>query len=198
MVEIFIGLFIALSLFFIGSMTQAWKKLVSVITKAFCKIFSLAEIQIKKDKDLNLRKEFKEKHPEIKAIKKGTIGMKKKRSVNIFALIIVIIFLGLIITNLGVISNNIITNNLTLLLNKIHINIGPEDVNTGFTAFTFAILSFGLSKLINDWKITKQLRKEKRIKRLKDKAITNMSSKELVEAAQKKDKEIIDKVSKEK
>ena len=58
-----------------------------------------------------------------------------------------------------------------------------------FTAAMFSILSFSASKLFQQWKETGGFRKAKRELKLKESAISIMSSKELFDAAKNKDKE---------
>lgn len=192
MIDIIIGFFIALFFFLLGSTTQAWKKFVGVITKVFCKIFN-----IKLDKNEKISQEFKNTYKDIKTVKKSNIGLKKVRSINITALIIWLISITLIIVNLDVISGNIITNWLFTFLEPLKIFAkGAIDLNTTYTAIMFTLFSFSASKLISQWKVTKAMRKEKRINKAKELALKNMSSTELVEEAKKKDKININKVGK--
>lgn len=63
----------------------------------------------------------------------------------------------------------------------------PAASNTFFTAMLFSIISFSISRILNRWKETKQQRIERKNAKIKKKAIELMDSKDLVDAAKKKD-----------
>ena len=188
-IELLVGLFIAFSMFLAGFSVQTIKKLIKVILTFILSLLNKLGIKINyKERDLNVDKTLFIDYPNIKAVKRGALGMKKKRSINLFAVILVGISLLLIILNLSVVTNNMITNWLASLIQGIGINIDAIDMNTIYTAAVFSVLSFGLTKLLTQWKETSDIRKEiKKQKRKKD-ILNEMSSKELIEEAEKKDR----------
>lgn len=60
-------------------------------------------------------------------------------------------------------------------------------MDTTFVATMFSVISFSLAKLVSQWKETKKYRQAKRDMKKKRKVISNMSSKELLDAAKQKD-----------
>ena len=188
-IELLVGLFIAFSMFLAGFSVQTIKKLIKVILTFILSLLNKLGIKINyKERDLNVDKTLFIVYPNIIAVKRGALGMKKKRSINLFAVILVGISLLLIILNLSVVTNNMITNWLASLIQGIGINIDAIDMNTIYTAAVFSVLSFGLTKLLTQWKETSDIRKEiKKQKRKKD-ILNEMSSKELIEEAEKKDR----------
>lgn len=70
------------------------------------------------------------------------------------------------------------------------------DMNTFYTATLFSALSFSATRLLARWKETKQQRKELKEAKLKLQATNIMSTKELLDAAKKKDEENYNKLKK--
>ena len=61
-----------------------------------------------------------------------------------------------------------------------------------FTASLFSIVTFSVSKLINQWKETKKDRKARREVKKQRKILKNISSKDLIDIAKAKDLERYD------
>ncbi|WP_300924507.1 hypothetical protein [uncultured Clostridium sp.] len=59
--------------------------------------------------------------------------------------------------------------------------------NTFYTAILFSIMSFSISKVVYRWKETKQQRIESKQAKIRQQAIELMDSKDLLDAAKKKD-----------
>lgn len=189
-IELIVGLFIAFSMFLAGFSLQTVKKLVKVIVAFICSLLNKIGIKINyRERNLRVDKVVFSDYEEIKEVKRGALGMRKKRSVNVFALILVFIAAALIVLNLKVVSNNMITNWLSDLVAKMNINIGSIDMNTIYTAAVFSVLSFGLTKLLAQWRETSSIRKEKSHQRRKKRLLAEMTSEELITEAEKKDKE---------
>ena len=189
MVDIIIGVAIAVALFLIGSINESWKKLTKIITTLFCKLFGLSEAQLKKEKTLKTSDNFRKYYGDIKKVKKSKENLKLIKSINVVSSIISLIILTLIIINLGSVSGNAISNWLYTWLYWIPLIEGPVEMNTFFTAIMFSILSFSLSKVWSTWVSTKPLRKERKLQKAKKYVFRNTSSKDLVEEAKKKDLE---------
>lgn len=177
--------------FFLGHITQAFKKLIGLITKLGLKFLNLFGIKIKKrEKHLKQSKEFRDTYKEIKIVKLSKKNLKQKSSIDYLWLGILIVAGLLVFINFKFIGGgkNLITDWIYDWTNGFFGFIkAPADMNTFYTAALFSVLSFSLSKLLARWKETKQKRKEAKELKIKKKAIELMSSKELVDEAKKKD-----------
>lgn len=60
-------------------------------------------------------------------------------------------------------------------------------MDTTLTATMFSAMAFSLSKLISQWKDTAKYRRAKKEIKLKNKVMSNISSKELLDIAKQKD-----------
>ena len=189
MSELIIGLLLAVVLFFIGSMTQAWKKLVQTFTDFACKIFPFLEKQMKREKQLKLTDEFKGEYSMIREIRRSNIGMKKKKVITVIYFLITTISLGLVIGNLKYwTGTNIITDWISEGVSKVSW-LSWLDVGTTYTAIVFSLLSFSLTSLLRIWKEGKEQRKEKKAKKRKEKVLKTMTSSELTQIAVEKTEE---------
>lgn len=201
LISLLVGLFIALAMFLMGLSLKALKKVVSTIVSFLCSLLNKIGIKINYgERNLKVDKNVFRDYKEIKEVKRGALGMKKKRSVNVFALLLLFISGALIIANLKVVSNNAITNWLQSVICQIGVSesiISAVDMNTIYTASVFSVLSFSLTKLLTQWKETAEIRKEKKHQKRKQALLKEMTSQELIEEAEKKDmKRIKDEVSK--
>ena len=188
MVGVIINILLVITFFLLGHIIQAAKKLFSIITDLFLKFLNLFGIRIRKrEKHLKQSKEFKETYKEIRVVKLSKKNIKQKSSIDIIGLITLAIGLTLFLANIA--SGNAIT---TWLFNITHGVFGllksVVDFGTFYTAFLFSVMSFSISRVLNRWKETKQQRIEAKEAKLKKEAIEIMSSKELADAAVKKDK----------
>ena len=191
-IELLVGLFIALAMFLMGLSLKALKKVVSTIVSFICLVLDKIGINLNyRERNLKVDKSVLRDYKEIKEIKRGALGMKKKRSVNVFALLLFIISGTLIIANLQIVSGNAITNYLAQLVANIGIDIGSVDMNTVYTAAVLSVLSFSLTTLLRQWKETAMIRKEKRHQKRKKSLLAEMTSEELIEEADRKDREKI-------
>lgn len=177
--------------FFLGHVTQAFKKLIGLLTKIGLKFLSFFGIKIKKkEKHLKQSNEFKETYKEIRMVKLSKKNIKQKSSIDWAFLILFVIAGILVIINLNSITGNAITNWMWNITNGVWGLIKTQaDMNTFYTALLFSVLSFSASRLLSRWKETKQQRKEHKEAMLKLKALKVMDSKELIDAAKEKSEE---------
>ena len=131
-------------------------------------------------------------------MKKSKENNKIKPSINLFALALLIVTLGLIIGNLSVVSGNAITvwlyshNALPTIINS------QRNMDMVFTTSMFSILSFSISKLFNQWKETAKYRAARKEMKKTEYLIKHSTSKDLVDAAKLKDLEKYEQLVKQK
>jgi len=186
--DIIVGIFVAVALFFLGSITQAWKKLVGILTKAFCKIFPALDKKRAQAKKIKVSEQLKETY-NVDEVRKENIGMQKIKVVRVGYIILTIIAGILIVANLEKLSGRIISNWLADVLNSIGIKISYINMNTTYTAVLFSVFSFGATSTLNSWKATKEYRKQRKKEKLIKKALNNMTSAELAEEVEKKNEQ---------
>lgn len=190
MVNLIIGILLAITFFFFGQITQALKKLVSLFTGLLCKFLNLIGIKIKKrEPQVKVSEEFKKTYKGIKKVKLSRKNIKQSSSIDWVSLSILGVALILFFFNLGSITGNAISNWLFKLIEKTGFVKTAIDMNTLYTATIFSVMSFAAGKILNRWKETKQQRIEARQSKIKIEALSYMTSKELVEEAKKKDEE---------
>ena len=188
MVNTIVTILLIILFFFLGHITQAFKKIISLFTNLCLKILNIFGIKItKKERKQKLSEDFKNAYKNIKTVKISRKNIKQKHSIDFLGLTVLIIATILVIVNLASVSGNAISDWIFSWIEDIKIIKTPEDMNTFYTAFLFSIISFSISRLISRWKETKQQRLEAKNEKLKKKAVELMSSKELVEQAKKKD-----------
>lgn len=193
LIELAVGVFIALVMFLTGLSIQALKKIVKVVTSFICSMLAKIGIHLeRKEKDLKVDESIFNDYKEIKSVKRGALGMKYKKSINVFALILFLVSLALIIGNLEAVTGNAITKWLSATMISMSIDIGSIDMNTIYTAVVFSVLSFSLTKLLGRWKETSAIRRERKHTRLKKNLLSEMTSEELILEAEKKDREKIE------
>lgn len=179
---------IILSLVLSGYIIQALMKLVGFIVKILLIIASFFKIRINvREKSITMSDDFKRTYKGITRLKLSDKNLKPKASIDWFNLGVVISSVILIIVNLGVVSGNVISK---ILYNAVAgLNLVPtvQDMNTLFTAVIFSLLSFSASKVLQRWKATKQARLERKHEKLKRKAVDVLSTKDLLEAVNKRD-----------
>lgn len=190
MVNLIVGVLLAITFFFFGQITQALKKLVSLFTGLLCKFLNLIGIKIKKrEPQVKVSEEFKKTYKGIKKVKLSRKNIKQSSSIDWVSLSILGVALILFFFNLGSITGNAISNWLFKLIEKTGFVKTAIDMNTLYTATIFSVMSFAAGKILNRWKQTKQQRIEARQSKIKIEALSHMTSKELVEEAKKKDEE---------
>ena len=188
MVNTIVTILLIILFFFLGHITQAFKKIIILFTNLCLKILNIFGIKItKKERKQKLSEDFKNAYKDIKTVKISRKNIKQKHSIDFLGLTVLIIATILVIVNLASVSGNVISNWIFSWIKDIKIIKTAADMNTFYTAFLFSIISFSISRLISRWKETKQQRLEAKNEKLKKKAVELMSSKELVEQAKKKD-----------
>lgn len=196
MLNLAITLICALFFLLSGSIIEFIKRIFHIIITIILKLLNLLGIKLNNIEGRILTsKEFKATFPDIKMVNKSTKNIRTKPSINLIALLLFIISLALIIINLDVISNNVVSKWLynlhiedTRVVNVFLIS-SQKDMDIVFTAVMFSMVSFSTSKLINQWKETVKFRQAKKEMKLKQAAINLMTSKELLDAAKNKDNE---------
>jgi hypothetical protein len=141
--------FALIILFFIsGRIFEAVKRLLALFLDIVLKILNLFGIKIsRREVKLYTSHRFRNTFKDIKTVKKSRQNNKIKCSLNIFALIIFILATSAVIFNFtsgGLISNFLFKYNP--LPNLIQ---NENDMEITFTALTFSIISFCISKLIS-------------------------------------------------
>ena len=190
MVNLIVGILLAITFFFFGQITQALKKLVSLFTGLLCKFLNLIGIKIKKrEPQVKVSEEFKKTYKGIKKVKLSRKNIKQSSSIDWVSLSILGVALILFFFNWGSMTGNAISNWLFKLIEKTGFVKTAIDMNTLYTATIFSVMSFAAGKILNRWKQTKQQRIEARQSKIKIEALSHMTSKELVEEAKKKDEE---------
>ena len=125
----------------------------------------------------------------MKTVRKSKENSNFKPSINIGALLALILSIGVLIINLNQVSEGIITEYLYSISWVNSIIPSKQGVDAIVTSAMISSISFAISKLLSQWKETKKYRCLKRQLKLKKEAISILSSKELLDAAKRKDQE---------
>ena len=185
MVNIIVTAFCIITFFIFGYITQAFKKLLSLLTTIFMRILSIFGIRFtKREKTVIVSENFKNTYKEIRVVKQSKKNLKQKSSIDWVWFSIFAVSALLLILNFG---SNMISNGLFELIESWKLVKTAADMNTFFTATIFSAISFAVSKLLQRWNDTKQQRIEAKEAKIKMKALAIMSSKELLAEAKKKD-----------
>lgn len=173
-------------LFATGKMFEAIKRFLVLLLDIVFKILNLFGFQINVREPLvRTSRVFNKTFKDIRIVKRSKHNNKITPSINIFALIIFVLSVFVVVTNL--MYNGWIS---TWLYNKGFLNFivkTQENMDTTFIAVMFSVISFSLSKLIHQWKDTSKYRKAKKEMRQKNRVLSKMSSKELLDVAKQKD-----------
>ena len=173
-------------LFATGKIFEAIKRFLVLLLDIVFKILNLFGFQINvREPIVRTSKVFNKTFKDIRVVKKSKHNNKITPSINIFALIIFVLSVFAVVTNL--MDNGWIS---TWLYNKGFLNFivkTQENMETTFIAVMFSVISFSLSKLIHQWKDTSKYRKAKKEMKQKNKVLSKMSSKELLDVAKQKD-----------
>lgn len=189
MVNAIVTVVLVILFFLLGHIVQAFKKLLGLITSLFLKFLNLFGIKIAKhEKHLKQSKLFEQTYKEIKIVKLSKKNIKQKSSIDFVGLAILIIAGLLVLINFKSVSGNAISNWL-FSIQPILLIKTAVDMNTFFTATLFSVLTFAINKILSRWKETKQQRIEAKNLKIKNKALSIMDSKELVDNAKKKDED---------
>ena len=93
-----------------GRLYEAVRRFVSLIVSIFFKIANLFGIQVSKTEvKIFVSKKFLDTFEDIRVVKKSKQNNKLKSSINIFALILLILSAALIACNLDILTGNIIS-----------------------------------------------------------------------------------------
>lgn len=171
-----------------GHIIQAIKKAISLLTSLFLKILSIFGFKLsKKEKHLKVSDEFKETFKEIKVVKLSKKNIKQKSSVDWYNFALLCVCATLFVVN--ALANKCISNWIFEWLPTFGLIKSAIDMNTMYTALLFSAMSFAATKVLARWKDTKQQRIENKQAKLKQEAISLMSSKELLDGARYKDQQ---------
>lgn len=188
MIAALITILLTAGFFFSGYIIEAIKYFIKLIVKTSLTLLSFFGVKFKaREKSIKMSSDFKETYKEIKVVKISNKNIKEKSSIDWVYFGVFIGTLILIISNLNIISGNMVSNWLFSLIKSWKIIKSATDMNTLYTATLFSVLSFSTTRILKRWKETKPQRKERRDNRIKDKAVKLMSSKELLKAAKNKD-----------
>ena len=191
MINVLTSILLVIVFLFFGQIIQALQRVLKLFTTIILFILNLVGIRlIQKEKEIVLDKEFYEQNKDINKIMISKKNLKKKSSIDWIGVGMLLGALILFIINLQSVSDHIISNWIYSLISNWKL-LSNLDVNTFFTATIFSIISFAISRILNTWKETKELRKERKEIKLKNKAIKIMNTKELLDAARRKNVEII-------
>lgn len=191
MINVLTSILLVIVFLFFGQIIQALQRVLKLFTTIILFILNLVGIRlIQKEKEILLDKEFYEQNKDINKIMISKKNLKKKSSIDWIGVGMLLGALILFIINLQSVSDHIISNWIYSLISNWKL-LSNLDVNTFFTATIFSIISFAISRILNTWKETKELRKERKEIKLKNKAIKIMNTKELLDAARRKNVEIV-------
>lgn len=190
MISVATSLLFIILLFLSGKLFECVKYILKFVATVGLKLLNLIGIKVElKEPRIRTSRAFKKAFQEIKVVRKSKNNIKIKPSINISALVILICAIGLIILNLDVVSGNIVTNWLFEINPLSFLIATTEDMNVMFTAVMFSMVSFSLSKLLNQWKETKKYREAKKDIKLKNYVISKTSTKELLDSLKKRDQQ---------
>lgn len=161
-----------------------------LIIDILLKILNLFGIRVNtKEYRIRTSYKFKETFKDIRVVKKSKQNYKIKSSINYIALSLFLLSISIVIINLQVVSGNFITawlfehNPFPALITT------QETMDITLIAVLFSIMSFSLSKIIDQWKETAKFRKTKQEMRSKQEVLSRLSAKDLLDAAKQKDLE---------
>ena len=171
-----------------GRIYEGIRRLIALIVDICLKIANFFGLQLSRyEKRIHVSKDFKNTFKDIKIVRKSKQNSKLKKSINLFALICLILSVALIICNLEIVSGNAISiwlfenNPIPILITS------QRNMDMTFTAILFSFVTFSISKLLNQWKETANYRKAKREMKKKEYLLRQMSSKDLLDIAKAKD-----------
>ncbi len=191
MINVLTSILLVIVFLFFGQIIQALQRVFRLFTTVILFILNLVGIKlVQKEKEIILDKEFYEQNKDINKIMISKKNLKKKSSIDWIGVGMLLGALILFIINLQGVSDHAISNWIYNLISSWKL-LSNLDVNTFFTATIFSIISFAISRILNTWKETKELRKERKEIKLKNKAIKIMNTKELLDAARRKNVEIV-------
>lgn len=186
MISILTTMLLIIVLFFTGRVFESIKRLLVLILNILLKILNLFGCKLSlSEPSVRTSKVFNKTFQDIKTVKKSKYNNKTIPSINALSLIVFLLSVTSIVINFtcaSVISVWLFNKGfLRFIINT------QENMDTTFVATMFSIVSFSLAKLVSQWKDTKKYRKARKQMKLKKKVISNMSSKELLDAAKEKD-----------
>ena len=190
MISILATMSLIVLLFLTGKIFESVKRFLVLLVDIFLKILNLLGIKVNvSEKRVHTSKKFKNTFKgDIKVVKESKQNNKIIPSINVFALIILVVCIALVVINIyyeQLISTYLYENipNINYIFNSV------SKMDTTFTATMFSVMAFSISKLLAQWKATKVYRQAKREMKLKSIVISKMTSKELLDAAKQKDRD---------
>lgn len=173
-------------LFATGKIFEAIKRFLVLLLDIVFKILNLFGFQINvREPIVRTSKVFNKTFKDIRVVKKSKHNNKITPSINIFALIIFVLSVFAVVSNLmdnGWISAWLYNRRFLDFIIKTQ-----ENMDTTFIAVMFSVISFSLSKLIHQWRDASKYRKAKKEMKQKNRVLSKMSSKELLDVAKQKD-----------
>ena len=146
-------LLLVMVLFATGKIFEAIKRFLVLLLDIVFKILNLFGFQINvREPIVRTSKVFNKTFKDIRVVKKSKHNNKITPSINIFALIIFVLSVFAVVSNLmdnGWISNWLYNKRFLDFIIKTR-----ENMDTTFIAVMFSVISFSLSKLINQWRDT--------------------------------------------
>lgn len=189
MVSSLLTLLMILLLFLSGKIFESIKRLFTLLIDIGLKLLNLFGIHINRhEKRYRVSKKFKQIYQDITIVRKSKQNEKIKKSINIPAAIIFGVCLIILLLNVIEPTRGCISNWLWEINPVPQLIDDPSKMDITFTAVLFSFMSFAVSKLISQWKETKDYRKAKRNIKLKNKVFRISNSKELLDEAKLKDK----------
>lgn len=179
--EIIVGIGVAISLFFLGSVTQAYNKLIKTFMKTIGNLFNFVARKKDKEKEIKTSPRFKELYGGINQVLEGRIGLKKQKVISVIGLLVLFFSLIMIIGNFEWLTKGIV---IDYIVGKT--NLEYSFVKTSYTAISFGLLSYGMTTTLNSLKESKDYRQQRKREKIAQKAIKSLSSKELLNCAEKK------------
>ena len=107
MVNTIVTILLIILFFFLGYITQAFRKIIILFTNLCLKILN---IFTKKERKQKLSEDFKNAYKDIKTVKISRKNIKQKHSIDFLGLTVLIIATILVIVNLASVSGNVISN----------------------------------------------------------------------------------------
>lgn len=194
MIEFIATLLIVFIMLINGRIFEAIKRFFVLLLKSILKILNFFGCKINiEELKIKTSKKFNETYGDIRVVKRSNHNKKMLSSVNILAIVFFlacVIMIGVNFATKGAISTYLYNSGVFSFAIK-----NLEQMDTTFIAITFSMMSFSLSKILHQWKETAPYREAKRQMKLRNKVVSNMTSKELLESIKEKDKQAMERLS---
>ena len=184
MINLLISFGSILILLMLGKIFEVTRRLISLLVDGILKLLNLIGFKVfSEEHTLKTSKAFKKIFKDISVVKKSKENNKLVSSINVLALIVFI--LSSFILGISFLYEDLMLSILRKfpLFDKIE---NYRLISIVISA-SIASVSFSISKLISQWKETEKDRKARKEIKLKSKALSLFSSKELLEEVKRKD-----------